>query len=129
MALVALSNEKMEYPLKLFIAEIIIIICSSALMGFGFMLVIRLIRNSHVLDKLMTGSIVCIVLNLALLIVASILNIFDLLYTYDYGGDPYPNYENINKTTACLVALYSMLLFNAFLLDIYKWGLFIVSSN
>lgn len=45
------------------------------------------------------------------------------------GVDEYPGYLQINKIAACCVDIYNMLLFNTFLFDIYKWGVFIISSN
>ena len=46
-----------------------------------------------------------------------------------HGDDKYPGSDAINTWGAVSVAMYTMLLFNLFIFDIYKWEVFIISSN
>jgi len=120
---------KMEYPNKYIIAYIIVILSTTLLLALGFNLILRLIRNSHLMERLMIASISCIISNFIFEICFAFFNILDGIYSFDYNREPYPNQRAINVTICVCIAMFSMMLFNAFLFDIYKWGLFIVSSN
>ena len=87
-------------------------------------------RKKHTqLDFHMQASLICIVLNVILQISAYTLDIYDLEKMWQYKKDVYPGSEAINISAASCVALYNMQLFNSFLFDIYKWGVFIISTN
>lgn len=75
----------------------------------------------------LTLSVICVILNLLCQLTAVILDVYDVMKTYENQGGYFDEY--INRAGYSAVALFNMFLFNSLLFDIYKWGIFIISSD